>query len=581
MSKFPQTHGLKLIKNSWIENLNVEELDFDPDISELINKPRRIWFNKTDNKLKASFRDPSDPNNNVVIRELLTLANIKNNFIDLDDTPEDYLLNHYLVSTEDSIILKEIPFKYYQPNVRLASTSMTLQNASLLVPGYTDPTGNITYTATSPGESGNNITVEHIKLNNNPNQSLDINVTIDAVNDISHISVTLPTDLNDNIDITAKDLSIALNNNPDVNNLVTTSVIDPAPSNWLDYTGPTLWDSSNTWTGTEWESDPTENSISLKVKIDQHWHEGFRPTKMRVTFSGIPTIDNILLLNKNSYCFYGEYHFILDADNVSSLQELDLDWSDNVDMIAYGYYHCQTLIFSSNQPFSISKIEFYDGNNGKPGIIDETHLSGGHGTLVTPDTVNPIDFDNGHILSVDDIIFLKDCGNNNGLYRVLDTNLPFCTVEKLEHKHGLFFFVSEGTYKGYGFVQLSHNNDPPPIDFFQFNNLSGSSSSETFIDLIDTPSSYGNPGEIIVVNDSGDGFKFSDIQLQKFEYSSTNPLLIHNITHNLNTLYPSVDIWVQNQTGEWSNEICKISILDENNIKIELSRESNIRVKIT
>ena len=53
----------------------------------------------------------------------------------------------------------------------------------------------------------------------------------------------------------------------------------------------------------------------------------------------------------------------------------------------------------------------------------------------------------------------------------------------------------------------------------------------------------------------------------------------YNVTHNLNTNYVSVDVYVDDN-GVYKKEIVEITIIDQNNIKIDLSDVANIRVVI-
>jgi hypothetical protein len=71
--------------------------------------------------------------------------------------------------------------------------------------------------------------------------------------------------------------------------------------------------------------------------------------------------------------------------------------------------------------------------------------------------------------------------------------------------------------------------------------------------------------------------EFSSLKL--YTYESSTPLIEHTITHNLGVDFFKCDVYIQNPlTLKWESEFVNLEIIDNNNIKVYLSEESNIRI---
>jgi hypothetical protein len=162
---------------------------------------------------------------------------------------------------------------------------------------------------------------------------------------------------------------------------------------------------------------------------------------------------------------------------------------------------------------------------------------------------------------------------------------------------------------------------------------------ENILDLIDTPSTFGTAGQSLVVNATQDGLEWGDpyasIQAEiddtetgsglqsdgtlgsllvggtyiaadtslkgamltldtklanlvtnynatLYKETTTVPALTHTITHNLNTLYPEVTVWVYDtNTSTWNVDVEDVKITDANTIDISLAVSENVRVVVT
>ena len=71
----------------------------------------------------------------------------------------------------------------------------------------------------------------------------------------------------------------------------------------------------------------------------------------------------------------------------------------------------------------------------------------------------------------------------------------------------------------------------------------------------------------------------SGSSLVYFVYTSPEPLVIHNIIHNLNSENLAITVWV-NTNGIWERDITYNRIVDNNNIIVELQESQNIKVII-
>lgn len=67
----------------------------------------------------------------------------------------------------------------------------------------------------------------------------------------------------------------------------------------------------------------------------------------------------------------------------------------------------------------------------------------------------------------------------------------------------------------------------------------------------------------------------------KYEFTSTNKDIEFNINHSLNSDDLNITVYIYNEEFDyWENCICKIIIVDKDNIKIQLTEESKIKVII-
>ena len=65
----------------------------------------------------------------------------------------------------------------------------------------------------------------------------------------------------------------------------------------------------------------------------------------------------------------------------------------------------------------------------------------------------------------------------------------------------------------------------------------------------------------------------------KYIYKSTEPLVRHQIHHNLNTLNLKTEIMVQDPIDEsWRKDIVEFKLLDPNNAEVWLTESSNVLV---
>lgn len=68
--------------------------------------------------------------------------------------------------------------------------------------------------------------------------------------------------------------------------------------------------------------------------------------------------------------------------------------------------------------------------------------------------------------------------------------------------------------------------------------------------------------------------------LLDFRYESAVPALVHVITHSLDSNAVDVTLWVQHTDGSYHNDDAKISMLDDNTIRVTLTEPAMIRARI-
>ena len=117
---------------------------------------------------------------------------------------------------------------------------------------------------------------------------------------------------------------------------------------WVEKTSNSYWSSggmgSGTWTGTEWEAVDAEGIYSLIVLEVGTWNVGYRPTKIRFTFTG----SSISAEVKNT----GLTAINTPLTISTSPAELDLSFSAGLDI--------RSLTLQDTASFTVSKIEFWE-----------------------------------------------------------------------------------------------------------------------------------------------------------------------------------------------------------------------------
>lgn len=122
------------------------------------------------------------------------------------------------------------------------------------------------------------------------------------------------------------------------------------PANWVEHWDDSDMDSyygswdGNKWPSTEDKSYPDEEIVELDVIGS--WADTYRPTKIRVTFTGVSTLDMLAPSTNPS-------ERIVDG-NYSSGEEITLNWTDNED---FSYI---VFVEDNNTPFAITKIEWLE-----------------------------------------------------------------------------------------------------------------------------------------------------------------------------------------------------------------------------
>jgi len=105
----------------------------------------------------------------------------------------------------------------------------------------------------------------------------------------------------------------------------------PPEPEWVSYFDNTRWGaaSSTSWTGTAWSSSGFE--IYLDVAVSDDWYEGYRPTKIRVTYTGGPVAMSLVDENLNDIAEDASYVSGTELD-ITFDQVLDGDISKLRDM---------------------------------------------------------------------------------------------------------------------------------------------------------------------------------------------------------------------------------------------------------
>ncbi len=120
---------------------------------------------------------------------------------------------------------------------------------------------------------------------------------------------------------------------------------------WASYYDNTDFEGGylGTWNVDRWDAEEDRGDYILFIDVIGDWYEGYRPTSVRVTFTGGATL---------SVFSEGGMTAIIDGSYTSG-EEITLDWTDDVDLssIFFGDY-------PAGSPFSITNIEWFGGTPG-------------------------------------------------------------------------------------------------------------------------------------------------------------------------------------------------------------------------
>lgn len=430
---------------------------------------------------------------------------------------------------------------------------------------------------------------------------------------------------------TAWSLVQAVNSDPIASTLVVASETLGAAENFQDVTtdvlpalAPETWQ-EGTWDGTKYVSTNQYIQFNGEKAIDI-----FQPSKIRFTFDGITNMGVSLY-------------------NLYSSHTWNDTWSVATSGVTYDltpYPDADTL---PNNAY-IENFEFWDDDYGS----SEWNLTKIE-VLITSGTA-----------AVGSVNVAPQ--NYLGIERASDAD------SNDEVNQGIYCFVMEGTkYKGAGFVLTTR--DPitlgtSELDFSQFaskseveaglglskdgnelsvkldgstlqvteNGLSVVSSVTELLELADTPSVYGNPGQVLGVNPSGNSLTWVDagtdpstqveidatqaaaglnadgtyitpsqtiiststtlaeadaqlatavetlvnsLNAKTYTFTSTNPALTHVITHNLDNENLEITVWVYNTiSSKYEIDTVGVEQTDTNTITINLTDSSNIKAII-
>lgn len=74
-----------------------------------------------------------------------------------------------------------------------------------------------------------------------------------------------------------------------------------------------------------------------------------------------------------------------------------------------------------------------------------------------------------------------------------------------------------------------------------------------------------------------------DSDKQEFKYVSQSPSVLHVVSHNLNSFFLDVSVLVEDavNSGQWTNDLCKVQYVSPNMIEIWLTESSNVICLIT
>lgn len=85
---------------------------------------------------------------------------------------------------------------------------------------------------------------------------------------------------------------------------------------------------------------------------------------------------------------------------------------------------------------------------------------------------------------------------------------------------------------------------------------------------------------LILASGDGSAVLKGKINSSRYNFTSATPALEHIITHNLNTVYYSIDIKVEGTDLVYRNDIVPVEEIDLNSFRITLSESLNVRVAV-
>ena len=73
----------------------------------------------------------------------------------------------------------------------------------------------------------------------------------------------------------------------------------------------------------------------------------------------------------------------------------------------------------------------------------------------------------------------------------------------------------------------------------------------------------------------------ASINSKIYKYASASAALAHNFAHNLGTTDLNVQVWVQDPSGAWRNDIVPVTVVDDNNIGCLLTQAAQVKILVT
>ena len=65
-----------------------------------------------------------------------------------------------------------------------------------------------------------------------------------------------------------------------------------------------------------------------------------------------------------------------------------------------------------------------------------------------------------------------------------------------------------------------------------------------------------------------------------YKYQSSSAALAHNFNHALGTTDLNVQVWVQDPSGAWRNDIVPVTVVDDNNIGCLLTQAAQVKILV-